>query len=69
MENIKEEKIEFNKTSQNIHLGNTRQIIDILIYEKWRDDGKYEHMKRDIEKKRKKANAIIKAKKRVTNGI
>jgi trimethylamine:corrinoid methyltransferase-like protein len=42
---------------------NTKRLIDVINYEKWRDDGKYEHMKRDIEKKQKKANAKIKANK------
>jgi hypothetical protein len=66
MENTKEEKIEAEQSSQNIMLGNTERLIDVIVYEKWRDDGKYEHMKRDIEKKQKKANAKIKANKHLS---
>jgi len=40
-----------------------QQLNDVLIYEKWRDDGKYDHKKRDIEKKLKKLNAVIKDRK------
>jgi len=50
-------------SSQDILPEDIKQITDVLNYEKWRDDGKYDHEKRDIEKKLKKANAIIKAKK------
>jgi hypothetical protein len=49
--------------SQKILLGDEKRLIDVINYEKWRDDGKYEHQKRNIEKKQKKINAIIKAKK------
>jgi hypothetical protein len=59
-------KIETEQSSQNIMLGNTKRLIDVINYEKWRDDGKYEHIKRDIEKKQKKANARIKANKHLS---
>ena len=60
---MEKEKLETEASSQNILLGDEKRILDVLLYEKWRDDGKYEHQKRDIEKKQKKANAVIKAKK------
>jgi len=60
----KEEKLE--SSSQNILLGDEKRLIDVINYEKWRDDGKYEHQKRDIKKKLRKANAIIKARKELS---
>ncbi|MDR2716939.1 MAG: hypothetical protein LBB89_02595 [Treponema sp.] len=58
--------METESSEQNISSEDEKRIIDTLVYEKWRDDGKYEHMKRDIEKKQKKANAKIKANKHLS---
>jgi len=60
---MEKEKFKPEPFSQIILPEDAQQINDVLIYEKWRDDGKYDHKKRDIEKKLKKANAEIKSKK------
>jgi hypothetical protein len=39
-----------------------KRISDVLEYEKWREDGKDNHKKRDIANKLKKQNAVKKAK-------
>lgn len=44
-------------TSQNNLPEEEKQVTDCLLYEKWRDDGKSDHKKRDIQKKIKKQNA------------
>jgi len=62
-ENMKKEKTELESSSQIILPKDEQIINDTLIYDKWRDDGKLDHKKRDIEKKIKKANAVRKAKK------
>jgi len=62
MENQKEKR-NTGSSLQIIQLEDEKKINDELIYEKWRDDGKYEHKKRDIEKKLIKTNARIKKKK------
>ena len=63
IEIMEKEKFESEPSSQIILSEEEQQINDALIYGKWRDDGKDDHKKRDIEKKLKKANATIKAKK------
>jgi hypothetical protein len=45
-----------------------KRINDELIYQKFRDEGKNDHKKRDIEKKLKKANAVKKAKRLSASG-
>jgi hypothetical protein len=59
---MEKEKLETESFKQNIPPEDAKRITDVLIYEKWRDDGKDDHKKRDIEKKRIKANAVKKAK-------
>jgi len=56
---MKKEKIKPESSSQVIISEDEKKINDTLIYEKWRDDGKYDHKKRDIGKKLKKLNAAI----------
>jgi len=63
MRKEKGKKLEPESSSQNILLGDEKRLIDVINYEKWRDDGKYDHQRRDIKKKLRKSNAIIKARK------
>ena len=66
---MEKEKHELKPSLQIISPEDEQQINDVLNYTRWRDNGKDDHKKRDIEKKLKKANATIKAKKGLsTNG-
>jgi len=65
MKSEDEEKTAPTPSLQNTQVETQKRIINILQYEKWRDDGKYDHKKRDIEKKQNKVNAVIKAKKKL----
>ncbi|MCL2480579.1 MAG: hypothetical protein FWF38_02595 [Spirochaetaceae bacterium] len=56
MKNIKK-KHESESCSQNNPSEDEKQISGVIGYEKWRDDGKAEHKRRDIENKIKKQNA------------
>jgi len=60
---MKKEKYETESFSKDISSEGGKRINEVLLYEKWRDDGKGDHKKRDIEKKIKKQNARIKANK------
>jgi hypothetical protein len=66
--NMCKEKHGTNLSIQNISPEDENKINDVLIYEKWRDDGKNDHIKRDIEKKLLKANAVKKANKHLSEG-
>jgi len=60
---MEKEKLEKDPLKQNISSEDEKLINEALNYEKFRDDGKNDHKKKDIEKKIKKANAVKKANK------
>ncbi|MDR0503838.1 MAG: hypothetical protein LBH16_11020 [Treponema sp.] len=55
------EKSKSNAPSDYFSPEDLKRINDVLLYQKFRDDGKNEHKNRDIHKKIKKANARKKA--------
>jgi len=59
---MEEKNLKTEASGHNISSEDEKRINDVLIYEKWRDEGKYDHKKRDIEKKLKKQNAVKKQK-------
>jgi len=67
MENSKNGILEL--SSQDISFEELKRINDFLIHENWRDNGKYDHKKRDIKKKIEKSNAVRKANKENADGV
>jgi len=59
---MEQEELETEPSLQIISAEDEKRINDELLYQKWREDGKYEHKRRDMEKRIKKANAARKAK-------
>ena len=57
---MEKKNLETESSLQKITPEDEKQINDTLLYEKWRDEGKADHKKCDIEKKIKKANAAKK---------
>ncbi|MCL2801975.1 MAG: hypothetical protein FWD28_09490 [Treponema sp.] len=57
---MKKSYIKTELTSHDISQEDLNRINDVLLYEKWRDDGRADHKKRDIEKKIRKHNARVK---------
>ena len=64
MLNTEKEKPEAESSLQDISSEDEKRINDTILYDKWRDEGKHDHKKRDIEKKITKANAVKKANKK-----
>jgi hypothetical protein len=57
---LKEENHKMESPIQDFLSEDEKRIDDVLGYEKWREDGKDDHKKRDIANKLKKQNAVKK---------